>query len=402
MNRQKSPPRNTQGLPRGEVFGHGHRIESVLGQGGFGITYKAFNPEGQPVAIKEYLPEGLVSRNGKHLVPLPGKEADHASGLKYFKEEAETLRRLPSHPNIVGVRALFEKNRTAYMVMDFIDGQPMSNLLGRGHQYNSTDLTNLLGKLTMALGHLHDQEVLHLDIKPQNIMIRKGNDEPVLIDFGAARNFSQAGEQIEVLTEGYAPIELLDSSLGNRGPWSDFYSLGVVGYIAATGNKPPSALNRVKAIQKTGRDPLRPCLQARRSMISNNLATVIDHCLNIVPNDRPLSARDLASLLRTGKSQRLLAKRFGPPKPVGMEQITRSVKIVHLVSLPTPPPPKPRPPVRPRDPSAPAGGDPIHAVPVSPKPQRTRPSVDWALVLLSLVAFSLIVVIGFALSSFSD
>lgn len=407
MNRQSNPPKIAQALAPGQLIGGGHRIESFLGKGGFGITYKAIDPSGQSVAIKEYFPDGAVQRapSGTELAVVPQRKSDFDAGYRYFWDEAETLRLLKPHPNIVGVKHLFEKNNTIYMVMDFISGTPLSQQLTDGKVYNTPELTNLMGEVTMALGHLHDAEVLHLDIKPQNIMIRKSNGVPVLIDFGAARNFTQAEDHIEILTEGYAPIEMFDPSLGTRGPWSDIYSLGVVGYIAATGRKPPSAIQRVKTIRQEGRDPLIPCLQQKRSQISNNLAQVIDACLNLVPGKRPLSAEELGSLLRSGQRRRAVTRRYGSPSQVSMEQITRSVKILHVIKV--------TPPQRSETYAAPPrSAQPVQQVPSGPRPRQAsgrdpfedatprKSGVDVTLIVLSIIAICLIAVICYALIEF--
>ncbi|MEO1318537.1 MAG: serine/threonine-protein kinase, partial [Pseudomonadota bacterium] len=257
-----------QPLPIGHLIGGGHRIVTVLGQGGFGITYKAVNNQGHVVAIKEFCPRACATRVGDGLSASPRDREEFDSGYRYFRDEAETLRKLPPHPNIVAVHALFRKNGTIYMVMDFIDGEPLNTELVSNAPYSDGAVLDLLGQLTMALGLLHEHQVLHCDIKPQNIMIDRSDGRPVLIDFGATRDLRRRGAPVEILTEGYAPIEMHEREIGRLGPWSDFYSLGVVGYILCTGKKPPSAKIRAETIRSGRPDPLALCTAERRPGIS--------------------------------------------------------------------------------------------------------------------------------------
>ncbi|MEO1614006.1 MAG: protein kinase, partial [Pseudomonadota bacterium] len=145
-------------LASGTQLGGGHEIKKVLGQGGFGITYMVESPAGEMLAIKEFCPARSVTRVGDSLHVAPEGAADFRSGYQLFKKEAETLRDHP-HPNIVGVRALFEKNATIYMVMEFIDGEPLQNALVRGRTFSEAESLDLLGQSIVALGFLHENHV---------------------------------------------------------------------------------------------------------------------------------------------------------------------------------------------------------------------------------------------------
>lgn len=284
-------------LAVGTLIGGGHRIEQVLGQGGFGVTYRARRQSGEVFAIKEYCPRGIVFRRGDSLVVKPEGRASFRMGYESFKREAETLRDMPRHPGIVGVRALFEKNGTIYIVMDLIDGEPLISFIQRGQVVDTGLLLDFLIRVNQALGFVHDHGILHCDVKPQNIMIRRQDNHPVLIDFGAVRDATDQGAPVESWTESYAPIELVDRSSGRSGVWTDFYSLGAVGYYLATGQKPPPARARVAALKAGNPDPLVSCVTARRESISPALAAVIDRCLGLAPAKRPSSALMLLGML---------------------------------------------------------------------------------------------------------
>lgn len=320
-------------LPIGERLGGGHVIKDVLGQGGFGVTYKVQSPAGEMLAMKEYCPRNLVTRTGSTLVINPTAKKEFRLGYRLFKREAETLRDLAPHPHIVGVRGLFEKNETIYMVMDFVAGQPLQDMLVRGKQLSDREVLNLLGQTTVALGFLHDNHVLHCDIKPHNIMIRESDASAVVIDFGAVRDLTNKSERVEVFTESYAPIEIVDRELGEIGPWSDIYSLGAVGYFLITGAKPASAVDRAKAMAKGAPDPYRSAMSTRRSGVSEALASVVDLCLRFDPSERPLNADALLSLLQGRRAAAASAsEHYGKPRSIGIGQIARSVRVIQVVA----------------------------------------------------------------------
>src|SRR5258708_34130808 len=244
---------NFQALPLGTQLGD-YRLDGVMGHGGFGITYRAFDGQlGKIVAIKEYLPVEFAVRKEREVVPRGARFADDfAWGRERFLDEARALARF-RHPHIVPVLRFLEANGTAYTVMEFEDGRNVAELLRKpGRGLPADDVRRLATGLLSGLGAVHAQGFLHRDIKPSNVIIRR-DGVPILIDFGAARLAIGGRTQTltNVLTPQYAPIQqyALD---GKQGAWSDIYSAAAVLYHAIAGQTPPDAAARV------AKDPYRP------------------------------------------------------------------------------------------------------------------------------------------------
>ena len=261
---------------------HEYRIEQVLGVGGFGITYLARDTHlDKAVAIKEYLPGDLAARADGSVVPVSAeREEDYRWGLERFLLEARTLAKF-SHPNIVRVLRYFEANGTAYMVMDYERGEPLKNVLQHAPQPPEALLKKLAAPLLDGLAVVHAGGFLHRDIKPENIIVRAGG-EPVLIDFGAARNALGGSTRslTAVLTPGYAPLEQY-SGEGKQGPWTDLYAFAGVLYRAVTGNAPPDAVTRLKA------DSVAAGLSRVRGRYSEPFLRAIQWALNLDEKERP-------------------------------------------------------------------------------------------------------------------
>jgi len=226
-----------------------YRLQSVLGAGGFGITYLAHDTNLQKdVAIKEYLPSAVAVRGsgGTVLPTTTGMEKDYRWGLDRFIQEARTLAKF-SHPHIVRVNRFFEANGTGYMVMDYEAGEPLKAWLQRNPFPPEPALRAMLAPLLDGLEKVHAAGFLHRDIKPDNIFIRKDGG-PVLIDFGSARQAVGGATQTltTIVSPGYAPFEQYTTS-AEQGPWSDIYSLSGVLYFAITGQSPPDAITRMKS-----------------------------------------------------------------------------------------------------------------------------------------------------------
>jgi serine/threonine protein kinase len=267
-------------------------IRSVLGYGGFGITYEALDLDlQQVVAIKEYLPNELAVRTTDYSVRAKSESSRSVfeSGVKEFIEEARLLARF-HHPNIVRVRRYFELHGTGYIVTDFIDGQSLSARLSRG----STDASETLGILTGILDGLevlHDNAILHRDLKPSNVMIRE-NGTPVLIDFGAARDFTgrHSRSVTAIATSGYSPPEQYGTG-GQQGPWTDLYALGAIAYRCVTGKPPVDSLRRLR------KDPLVSARVAANGDYDPVLLATIDRLLSVNETDRPSSVAEVRALL---------------------------------------------------------------------------------------------------------
>ena len=236
-------------LMSGTVLNHRYQIESVLGHGGFGITYAAHDQTLQVrVAIKEYLPRQLATRGeGQTKVSIFTGEArqQYDYGLRKFLEEAQSVARFAHHPNVVSARDYFEANGTAYMVMEYVEGVTLKEYLEKkGGRISFEEAKGIMMPVMDALREVHQAGMLHRDVSPDNIYITTSAQVKIL-DFGAARYF--AGEQSKslsvILKPGYAPEEQYRSS-GKQGSWTDVYSVGATLYKALTGQTPPDALDR--------------------------------------------------------------------------------------------------------------------------------------------------------------
>lgn len=276
-----------QALPVGTRLGD-YRLDAVIGHGGFGITYRAFDTQlAKIVAIKEYLPvEFALRRADGQVVPRGTRVTDDfAWGRERFLDEARALARF-RHPHIVPVLRYFEENGTAYTVMEFEDGSSVAQLLRRGsHRLQPDEVRRLAEGLLSGLGAVHAQGFLHRDIKPSNIIVRR-DGVPILIDFGAARQAmgGRTRTLTGILTPQYAPIEqyALD---GKQGPWSDIYSTAAVLHHAIAGFPPPEAANRV------GTDPYRPLAVTQADRFDGTLLMAIDRGLAFAPEERPQTVK---------------------------------------------------------------------------------------------------------------
>lgn len=239
-------PKELYHLHPGTALADRYKIGQVLGFGGFGITYKAWDTKLETVvAIKEYYPSGLVNRiPGESSVILfaGNKAAEYRFGLDRFLNEARNMAKFSSHKNIVNVYEYFEANNTAYIVMEFLDGVTLNEFL----KSNSIDVPSsleLIHSICTALKEIHSHGIIHRDVSPDNIFLCY-NGKVKLIDFGAAR-FSAAEEKqmTIILKPGFAPPEQYEK-ISAQGPWTDIYALGATLYMMITGKKPDESTNR--------------------------------------------------------------------------------------------------------------------------------------------------------------
>ncbi|MGH8454361.1 MAG: serine/threonine protein kinase, partial [Nevskiales bacterium] len=278
----------------------GHRIEdyeieSILGHGGFGITYKARDLSlGSHVAIKEYLPQELAIRDrGLTVSPKSAGDADsYRWGLDRFLEEARTLARF-KHANIVRVVRYLQANNTGYTVMDFEEGKTLSShLLSQTAAMTEQAIIEVFMPIMDGLREVHALGLLHRDIKPGNIYLRS-NGSPMLIDFGAARQ--AVGERSKslsvIVTQGYAPLEQY-SSRGKQGAWSDIYALGATMHRCISGAEPIEASVRLTAMMDQEPDPLPPATEIGKSRYSEPLLQAIDWALQVRAQERPQNVEE--------------------------------------------------------------------------------------------------------------
>ena len=235
-------------LKVGTILHDTYRIDSYLSSGGFGNTYVATNIAFEErVAIKEFFMKGVTERDGNHTTVSVSNSENTNSFLEQkekFKKEARRLRRLKNE-HIVKVHDLFDENGTTYYVMDYMDGENLSERLKRiGRPMTESEVNLLLPQILDALKAVHNEGFCHLDIKPSNIMLEKGN-KVKLIDFGASKQLGAKGTLTSnestafAKTPGFAPREQIEQNLDKIGPWTDIYALGATLYCLLTTKYPP-------------------------------------------------------------------------------------------------------------------------------------------------------------------
>lgn len=303
-------------LAAGSVV-HEYCIDAVLGAGSFGITYKATDTHlGMVVAIKEFFPEEYARRAAQGAVEImASKYADtYQWELDRFIGEGQVLAAF-KHPNIVRVWRYFAANRTAYIVMDYEEGESLKTYLKRlGKPLPETQLRSIFDPVLEGLQEVHSKRYLHRDIKPGNIYIRV-NNTPLLLDFGAARlemaKTSEGGTS--KLTIGYAPIEQYGADTP-QGPALDLYALGATMYRCISGQTPVESIKRRTARDKSEDDPLILATHLGHGCYSHNLLEAIDWMMNLEPQNRPHSAREVLDYLQGG-SQAKGARRIHWQRP---------------------------------------------------------------------------------------
>ncbi len=291
-----------------------YRIDRKIGGGGFSLVYLAFDDDGEPVALKEYLPDGVV-RRGEQGVVIPiseEKERAFKQGMRFFFDEGRTLAHI-RHPNVVRVINFFRANDTVYMVMKYERGKTLQR-----HIHDLGDepmreayIRGIFIRLLNGLREVHASRLLHLDIKPSNIYIR--NDAtPVLIDFGAARQALSGDLQAftPMYTPGFAAPEQY-SQRDRLGPWTDIYATGASLYACLTKSPPPPANERLqedKYIPVSTRlqgQYSEPFLALVDSMLKMNylerpqsVFTVQKHLVAVAPSKKPAESPGLFSMLK--------------------------------------------------------------------------------------------------------
>ena len=311
-------PQHRLALPKGTRIRE-FEFHRVLGHGGFGITYLGWNVTLDiPVAIKEYFPADLATRvRNLSVVPQTAEAApDFQWGLERFLDEARILARF-HHPGIVRIHHFFEAHRTAYIAMDYVEGESLSAHFNRKGTLSGKELTGILDPLLDALEVVHEADYLHRDIKPGNIILRAKDGAPVLLDFGAARQAMGARSRsvTSIVTPGYAPIEQY-STRATQGAWTDIYALGGVCYRALTGESPFDATDRMRE------DPLVPVSVRCPGRASPGFLAAIDASLAVDAPDRPQDIAAWREAMSDG----------GPAKKGGLP-LKRLAAVLGLVAL---------------------------------------------------------------------
>jgi serine/threonine protein kinase len=283
-----------QALSAGTVLqGGGYVIEAVLGQGGFGITYKGLDTKlNRYVAVKEFFPQvqGCL-RQGTSVAPGGSvTSGEFHEQRSRFLEEGQRLGQF-QHPSIVRVFSLFEENNTAYMVMEFLNGKTLLKMLEDSGPIEDQMLIHITEQIAAALSVVHQANVLHRDIKPENIILTT-DSRTVLVDFGTAREFAagKTRKMTTMLTPGYAPLEQYGQH-ARFGAFSDIYSLGATTYHLLTGQIPIQATDRAAGVELMAPVSL-------RHGISQDISNAVMWALEMRVENRPQTASEFVQAIK--------------------------------------------------------------------------------------------------------
>ena len=292
------PQRDLDCLPEGYEL-QCYVIKEVLGHGGFGITYLAYDKNlDRDIAIKEFMPRDIAKRGDDHtLHSINDSAAEKLEwGLERFIREARTLSRF-NHNNIVRVHTVFEQNNTAYMVMSYEHGFSFDRRLQKGRP-SEDELMDILMGLLDGLEVLHEARFIHRDIKPGNIFIRE-DGTAILLDFGSARQ--AIGEETmtltKVVTPGYAPFEQYYGRSDMQGPWTDIYALGATMYRAITGQPPMDSTFRNRYSGEEAIKVVWDELDTHSKKYSTFFLRAIEHSLRSNYKERPQSVPEWRGML---------------------------------------------------------------------------------------------------------
>lgn len=360
-------------LPHRTLLNNQFLVGKVLGKpGGFGITYLGWDVKLETlVAIKEYLPRELASRDSNHMTVVAHSREDgdvFRFGLEQFLKEARILARF-DHPNVIRTRGFFEQNGTGYLVMDYLQGVDLAEYAAsQGGRLGEPEAMGLMLQILDGLQEVHAKGVLHRDIKPQNIY-RTTNGRPILLDFGAARQ--AMGERSQnlsvVLTPGFSPYEQYHRR-GEQGPWTDIYAVAATFYYLLAGQCPPEATERV------AHDDMLPVKQMVLN-VSQQLSDALQVGMSIDATARPQDVFLFREMLM-GQAKAVVppvmpaaSPVHSPPAPVEVKAPPPIPPGTGQVSMPSPNP------VLPQYVPRPAAAQPVPPAypPPSPSPQYKQP-----------------------------
>ena len=314
-------------LKPGTILDGKYLVGEMLGQGGFGITYIGFDLLlEQKIAIKEYFPmsTGMVSREGRSTVVWSDavmQKSGVEKGFDSFLKEARKMAKLRSIPSVVGVNSVFIQNETAYIVMDFIEGETLLKKLQREGPMDYGTCVSLMAPIMQALSEVHKHGIIHRDISPDNIMVQN-DGRLILLDLGAAKDLDIQGKDGNmqssqmVAKQGFSPVEQYGRD-GKIGSWTDVYAMAATIYYCCTGVLPPSATDRTIGDTLT----CRPRLTKEQS-------DVLAFCMSVLPQKRPQNMDALLQIVThpvkntrpagdVPKTEpvRLETRNLQPPKP---------------------------------------------------------------------------------------
>ena len=342
----------TFALKPGTILEGKYLVGEMLGQGGFGITYIGFDLLlEQKVAIKEYYPmsTGMVSREGHSTVvwssAMMGKTGTQ-KGFDSFLKEARKMAKLGGIPGVVGVKSVFIQNETAYIVMDFIEGETLLKKLQKNGPMDFDSCVKLMTPIMQALAEVHEHGIIHRDISPDNIMVRP-DGKLILLDLGAAKDLDIQGNDGSVQSSqmvakhGFSPIEQYSKS-GKVGPWTDIYAMAATIYYCCTGILPPPATDRT--IDDT--------LVCQPRLTQAQFGILAD-CMHMRPQDRPQSMDTLLQMLTHPQGEakaeppkvipeveppKPVETKAAPPKPMETEPVVQKTPPINPEAQPTQPP----------------------------------------------------------------
>lgn len=329
------------------------RIIRVLGQGGFGITYLAENVFfDRLVAIKEFFPKDFCGRDDtSHLTLGTQNNAETVNKLKArFLKEAKNIAKLDHH-GIVKIHDIFEENNTAYYVMDYIDGENLNEMVKRNGPLPEDKAVAYICKVGEALEYIHSRNMTHFDVKPANIVVRRSDDSPILIDFGLSKQYDLHGDATSTLmqgvSQGYSPIEMYNAgSVSTFSPQTDVYSLGATLYYILTGKVPLPATELVDApmeipavISSESRKAITDAMRLSKSARTQSVKDLVDALSSTASSKVAVPTTKKDEVEQTLLVESVASVASVPKKPSGPKVSTGDVKL-ETGSWPAPAPKK--------------------------------------------------------------
>ena len=371
-------------LKPGTILDGKYLVGEMLGQGGFGITYIGFDLLlEQKVAIKEYFPmsTGMVSRENRSMVvwstAMMGKTGTQ-KGFDSFLKEARKMAKLGGIPGVVGVKSVFIQNETAYIVMDFIEGETLLKKLQREGPMPFDTCLSLLTPIIQALAEVHEHGIIHRDISPDNIMVRP-DGRLILLDLGAAKDLDIQGRDGNVQSsqmvakQGFSPIEQYQRN-ASIGPWTDVYAMAATIYYCCTGILPPTAVDRIV-------DDTLTC----QPLLTQAQFDVLAYCMSIRAENRPKNMTALLQMAVRPQGGQAEPPRAVPTPPQPVETVKAPPRPAAVQAAPA----APRP--------APAAVKPAAKAPTTSQPsQQKRPLPKWLIPVAAVVVLLLCIFIGSA------